>query len=99
MMPHFWELLLILVIVVLLFGSGKISTLMADFAKGIKAFKTGLKDEPVKTKSDAKKTTKPSVKKAPVAKKTTTKKPVAKKPVAKKATAKKPVAKKTTKKK
>jgi sec-independent protein translocase protein TatA len=39
----------------LLFGSGKISGLMTDLAKGIKSFKMGLvDDEDVKTESDPK---------------------------------------------
>lgn len=36
---------IVLVVVLLLFGSGKISTLMGDTAKGIKAFKKGMKDD------------------------------------------------------
>lgn len=40
--PH---LILILVIVVVLFGAGKMPRIMGDFAKGIKAFKAGMKDE------------------------------------------------------
>jgi sec-independent protein translocase protein TatA len=39
------ELLIALLVVVLLFGRGKISELMGDFAKGIKSFKKGLSDE------------------------------------------------------
>ncbi len=39
------HLLLLLVIVVLLFGRGKISELMGDFGKGINSFKKGLADE------------------------------------------------------
>jgi sec-independent protein translocase protein TatA len=35
----------VLAIVVLLFGAGKLPRLMGDFAKGIKAFKSGMKDE------------------------------------------------------
>ena len=34
-----WQILIIAVIVVLLFGRGKISELMGDVAKGIKSFK------------------------------------------------------------
>ncbi len=34
-------------IIVLLFGAGRLSHVMGDFAKGIKAFKSGLKDEEV----------------------------------------------------
>jgi sec-independent protein translocase protein TatA len=37
--------IVVLGIVVLLFGAGRLSNVMGDFAKGIKAFKAGLKDE------------------------------------------------------
>jgi sec-independent protein translocase protein TatA len=40
-----WQLMLVLVVVVLLFGKGKISDLMGDMAKGIKAFKKGMSDD------------------------------------------------------
>ncbi len=40
-----WQIALIIVLVVLLFGRGKISELMGDVAKGIKSFKKGLADE------------------------------------------------------
>jgi sec-independent protein translocase protein TatA len=40
-----WHWVIVLIIVVLLFGSGKISGIMGDVAKGIKAFKKGMKDE------------------------------------------------------
>ncbi|MHC5653494.1 twin-arginine translocase TatA/TatE family subunit [Stappia sp.] len=49
-----WQILIIAVIVVLLFGRGKISELMGDVAKGINSFKKGLNepdDEPEKTSS------------------------------------------------
>jgi sec-independent protein translocase protein TatA len=39
------QLMLVLLVVVLLFGKGKISDLMGDMAKGIKAFKKGMSDE------------------------------------------------------
>ncbi|MCL6606957.1 MAG: twin-arginine translocase TatA/TatE family subunit [Geminicoccaceae bacterium] len=41
----FWEALLILGIVVVIFGAGKLPTVMGDLAKGIKTFKAGLKEE------------------------------------------------------
>lgn len=37
--------LIVLVIVLLLFGANKIPGLMGDMAKGVKAFRTGLRDE------------------------------------------------------
>lgn len=40
-----WQILIIAVIVVLLFGRGKISELMGDVAKGIKSFKKGLNED------------------------------------------------------
>jgi len=40
-----WHWLLVILVVVLLFGRGKISDLMGDMAKGIKSFKKGLADD------------------------------------------------------
>lgn len=41
-----WQWLVVLVIVLVLFGGkGKISSLMGDFGKGLKSFKSGMKDE------------------------------------------------------
>ncbi|HXP30083.1 MAG TPA: twin-arginine translocase TatA/TatE family subunit [Stellaceae bacterium] len=37
--------LVVLAIVLLLFGAGKLPRVMGDFAKGIKAFKSGMKEE------------------------------------------------------
>ena len=45
MTPSIWKLLIVLVIVLLLFGRGKIPQLMSDMAKGVKAFKRGLTNE------------------------------------------------------
>ena len=38
----FWQVAIVVVLVVLLFGRGKISSLMGDVAKGIKSFKKGM---------------------------------------------------------
>lgn len=38
-------LIIILVVVLLLFGRGKIPQLMSDVAKGIKSFKKGMKED------------------------------------------------------
>lgn len=52
MMPMFINnigplgLIVILVVVLLLFGRGKIPALMGDVAKGIKSFKKGMKEDP-----------------------------------------------------
>ncbi|HEX3972938.1 MAG TPA: twin-arginine translocase TatA/TatE family subunit [Stellaceae bacterium] len=37
--------MIVLLIVLLLFGAGKLPRVMGDFAKGIKAFKSGMKEE------------------------------------------------------
>ena len=42
MTPSIWQLLIVLVIVLLLFGRGKIPQLMGDMAKGIRSFKKGM---------------------------------------------------------
>ena len=39
-----WHWLIVLVVVLLLFGRGKIPELMGDMAKGIKSFRKGLKE-------------------------------------------------------
>lgn len=54
-----WHWVILLLIVVLLFGRGKISEVMGDVAKGIKSFKKGMADEEEaakSTSSDAPKT-------------------------------------------
>ncbi len=40
-----WHWLIVLAIVVLVFGTSKLPKAMGDFAKGIRAFKSGMKDE------------------------------------------------------
>jgi len=40
-----WHWLILLLIVVLLFGKGKISDIMGDMAKGIKSFKKGMAED------------------------------------------------------
>jgi len=39
-----WHWLVVLLVVLLLFGGGKVSSLMGDFAKGIKSFKKNMAD-------------------------------------------------------
>lgn len=50
-----WHWIVVLAVVLLLFGRGKISDLMGDVAKGIKSFKKGMADddEPAKTPAAA----------------------------------------------
>ena len=40
-----WHWIIVLVVVLLLFGRGKIPELMGDMAKGIKSFKKGMSDD------------------------------------------------------
>ncbi|WP_426608522.1 twin-arginine translocase TatA/TatE family subunit [Bradyrhizobium sp. McL0616] len=40
-----WHWILVIAVVLLLFGRGKISDLMGDVAQGIKAFKKGMQDD------------------------------------------------------
>jgi sec-independent protein translocase protein TatA len=50
-----WHWALVILVVVLLFGRGKISDLMGDVAKGIKSFKKGMADdEPATAAADPK---------------------------------------------
>ena len=37
--------LIVIAVIVLLFGAGRIPSLMSDMAKGIKAFRSGMKDD------------------------------------------------------
>ena len=41
----FWQILIVVALLVLLFGRGKISELMGDVAKGVKSFKKCIKEE------------------------------------------------------
>ncbi len=107
----FGHLIVILVIVLVIFGAGKLPQIMADMAKGMRAFKDGMKDEtPQKAIKSEAVNTKPAVKEVPkkapaietkpAAKTSSAKKPAAKtetKPVAKKAPAKKPAVAKAKK--
>ncbi|HLN22874.1 MAG TPA: twin-arginine translocase TatA/TatE family subunit [Patescibacteria group bacterium] len=40
-----WHWLVVLAIVLLLFGTGRVSNLMGDLAKGVKAFKKGMAED------------------------------------------------------
>lgn len=49
-----WHWLLVLVIILIVFGAGKLPRVMGDFAKGIKAFRSGMKEEGEKVEDQAK---------------------------------------------
>ena len=40
-----WQLLIVALVILVLFGRGRISEMMGDFGKGIKSFKKGMHDE------------------------------------------------------
>lgn len=46
MSPGIWQIVLVILLAVLLFGGrGKISSIMGDFAKGIRSFRKGLTED------------------------------------------------------
>jgi sec-independent protein translocase protein TatA len=54
MSPSLWQILVVVILLVLLFGRGKISALMGDVAKGIKSFKKGMaEDDTVESQASA----------------------------------------------
>jgi len=59
-----WHWLIVIVVIMLLFGRGKISELMGDVAKGVKSFKKGLAEDETPPKTIEEKT-------APMANETT----------------------------
>lgn len=54
MAPGFWQIALVVLLAVLLFGGrGRISSIMGDLAKGLTAFRKGLKDDEDEKSSSA----------------------------------------------
>ena len=49
----FWQIAVVVILVVLLFGRGKISSLMGDVAKGINSFKTGMATDATDSNDDS----------------------------------------------
>ena len=49
----FWQIAVVVVLVILLFGRGKISDLMGDVASGIKNFRKGIADDEPASAADA----------------------------------------------
>ena len=47
-----WHWLILIAVVLLLFGRGKVSDLMGDVAKGIKNFKKGMADDPAEAEAE-----------------------------------------------
>ena len=52
MSPSIWQLLLVVVVIFVIFGAGKLPSVMGDLGKGIRSLKKGLKEdetEPMKS--------------------------------------------------
>jgi sec-independent protein translocase protein TatA len=63
-----WHWIVVLIIVLVLFGRGRISEVMGDFGKGIKSFKQGISEgEEVKPQPPAGQITPPPASPAPTA--------------------------------
>jgi sec-independent protein translocase protein TatA len=43
----FWHILIVLLVVLIVFGAGRLPQVMGDLGKGIKSFKSGLNDDKV----------------------------------------------------
>ena len=43
-LPRGWELIIILIIIVLIFGPGRLSKIAREIGQGIKEFRTGMQD-------------------------------------------------------
>lgn len=51
--PGIWGIIVVAVVVIVLFGRGKISGMMGEVASGIKSFQKGLKDEDTEHTAEA----------------------------------------------
>ena len=45
MSPSIWQIAIVVILVLLLFGAGRLPRVMGDLAEGIKSFKRGIRDE------------------------------------------------------
>jgi len=85
MKAGFWEIILIIILIMVLFGHSKIPDMMKNIANGINVFKKELKSDDGKAEGKGQKAEKSVVVKKPAsAKKATPRKVVAKKSAAKK---------------
>jgi sec-independent protein translocase protein TatA len=50
----FWHILIVLLVVLVVFGAGRLPQVMGDLGKGIKSFKSGLNDDKVADASEVK---------------------------------------------
>ena len=54
MSPSIWQLLLVVLVVFVIFGAGKLPKVMGDLGKGVKNLKDGLKDGENSSEKDKK---------------------------------------------
>ena len=48
--PSFWQILLVLVIILILFGAGKLPIVIKQLGKGLKSFRASIKEDSKKGK-------------------------------------------------
>ena len=61
MQPGIWQILIVAVVVLILFGRGRISEMMGDFGKGISSFKKGKTEEASAKDTSAKEASKAQI--------------------------------------
>ena len=49
-----WHLLIVLMVILVVFGAGRLPSVMGDMAKGVKAFKKGMADDTADAKPEPK---------------------------------------------
>lgn len=72
MQPGIWQILIVAIVVLVLFGRGRISEMMGDFGKGISSFKKGMSEESRASSDPAPRIEAPSPTQAPAATETPT---------------------------
>ena len=45
MSPSIWQILIVVLLIIVFFGAGRLPRIMEDLAKGIKSFKKGMSEE------------------------------------------------------
>jgi sec-independent protein translocase protein TatA len=52
MAPGLWQIMIVVLLILVVFGAARVPMIAENLAKGIKSFKKGLKDEDPKSVSD-----------------------------------------------
>ncbi len=53
MSPSIWQILIVVVLILLFFGAGRLPRIMEDLAKGIKSFKKGMSEDDAKSSNSS----------------------------------------------